>query len=68
MCSVDPANVNLLINFGTFMFVAGIVSLVTGATYFRGVIYRSDDPSGFWTSTISFLLLGGMTLLGVWLC
>lgn len=68
MCSVDPANVNLLTNFGTFMFVAGIVSLVTGTTYYRGIINRFDEPYRFWSNTIGLLLIGSMTLLAVWLC
>ena len=68
MCSVNPDNVDMLIIFGIFMLGAGVVSFLTGTTYFRGVIKRDDKPLEYWVNTIGLLLLGGMVLIGVQAC
>ena len=68
MCSIDLANVDSLSTFGLFMFGAGIVSLVTGTTYFRGLINRFDDPYRYWSNTIGLLIIGIVCMLGVRFC
>ena len=68
MCSVNPDNVDMLFNFGIFTLGAGVVSFLTGTTYFRGVIKRDDKPLEYWVNTIGLLLLGGMVLIGAQAC
>ncbi|MGD9601535.1 MAG: hypothetical protein AB7V59_06970 [Gammaproteobacteria bacterium] len=68
MCQVSPDNVPLLSAFGTVFFAGGILSVLTGRTYFRGVVARAEDPFGFWSAVIGLLLIGGLCLVGVGVC
>ncbi|MEQ8660946.1 MAG: hypothetical protein RLW62_09025 [Gammaproteobacteria bacterium] len=68
MCQVAPDHVGLLTAFGGLFCGGGVVSLLTGQTYFRGFIARDDDPLGFWTAALGLVLIGGLCLLGVAWC
>ena len=68
ICHVQPEHVSMLKFFGSVALVSGIVSYIKGVTYFRGLIYKSEDPTGYWTATISLCVLGGFVLLGVQVC
>jgi hypothetical protein len=54
--------------FGTLFFGGGVVSILTGSTYFRGLIQRAEQPFSFWSATIGLLVIGGLSLLGVMVC
>jgi drug/metabolite transporter (DMT)-like permease len=68
MCEVQPQHVSMLLTFGACLFVGGLVSLGTGATYFRRVIRRDEEPRAYWSSTFSLLFLGVLVLGGVAVC
>ena len=68
MCSVQAQHVDMLIMFGRFMLAGGILSFLTGTTYYRGLIRRDEEPFRFWSGTIGLILLGGMILLAVKYC
>ena len=68
MCQVSPDNVAMLTTFGRALLGAGGVSVLTGQTYFRGLIARDEDPLGFWSAALGFVLLGTLCLLGVAIC
>ncbi len=68
MCQVSPDYVTLLSSFGWLMLAAGGASMLTGQTYFRGLVAREEDPFGFWSAAIGYLVLGTLFLLGVAIC
>jgi hypothetical protein len=67
-CSVRPENVAMLTGFGWFVIVCGAVSLLTGATYFRRVIRREEEPRGFWVVTGGLFILGAYVLFMLLAC
>lgn len=68
MCHVQPEHVSMLRLFGGIMLTGGIISYIKDVTYFRGVIYKANDPFGYWTGTIGMSFLGCMTLFDVYFC
>lgn len=68
MCQVSPDHVAMLTAFGWLFFGGGVVSILTGRSYFRGVIARDDDPFGYWSAVFCLLLVGGACLLGLAVC
>lgn len=68
MCQVSPDNVAMLTTFGWALLAAGGISVLSGQTYFRGLIARDEDPFGFWSASIGFVILGTLCLLGVAIC
>jgi hypothetical protein len=67
-CTVRPENYTMLLVFGWFMMACGGISLLTGATYFRRVIRKIEEPRSYWVGTASFLMLGGYILFMLMAC
>jgi hypothetical protein len=61
---------HILLILGFALLFAAVVSVCTGKTFYRGLVYRAQDPSEFWwLVAISFLggvLFVGMFLYGSW--
>lgn len=68
MCKVSPEHIGMLRIFGTVFFVGGVVSILSGVTYFKGLIRRDEEPVSFWANTVFVIFLGGAVLLGTWVC
>ena len=67
MCHISPDNLGLVTGFTWLVLGAAVVSVLSGHTYFRGVIARDEAPLSFWSTTLS-LLLGGMCLYSLKTC
>jgi hypothetical protein len=68
MCLVKPEHVSMLTTFGTAFFLAGVISVLTGYTYYRRIITRTEHPFAYWSTTVGLLVLGGLTLIGLAVC
>jgi len=68
MCSVAPEHVTMLLAFGGVLLAGVPVSLLMGATYYRGVVRRAETPGLFWTCIVTNALLGGFLVGGTFLC
>lgn len=68
MCHVQAEHITMLRYFGSFMLFAGVISYFTETSYFRGVIYKAEDPYNYWAATIGMSFLGVMTLFGLHFC
>ena len=67
-CNVDPNNIVILrIVAGVFLLCA-FISIVQGQTYCKRLIKRVEEPVSFWGAVIVYFLLGGMMLLGTYVC
>ena len=49
-CHVSVENVGLLTLFGQLLAAAVVISLLTGKTYYRRVIAKSEEPFNYWFS------------------
>jgi hypothetical protein len=58
----------MLKTFGSVLLVAGVVSVMSGKTYFRRVIDRAEEPGQFWVNVICLDLLGAFIWAGVLFC
>jgi hypothetical protein len=58
----------MLMSFGALLVAAGVVSLITGKTYYRRVIQRRDEPLLFWCGAVGLLTIGGLCLIGLAVC
>lgn len=68
MCIIPPENLGTLKFFGTVLLCGGIVSLIAKATYFRGLIRRSEQPRTYWFVTLWMLGFGSFILIARALC
>lgn len=56
----------ILLILGLASLFAAVVSVCTGKTYFRGLVYRAKDPSEFWW-IVTVYFLGGVLFIGIFL-
>ena len=68
MCKIDPNNVSLLKNFGIFFLLCGGVSLVTGKTYCKRMIERSEEPASFYLVSGIYIVFGAVILIATHTC
>lgn len=68
MCKISPEHVRMLSLFGGSFLIFGVISIYLGATYYRRVIRRSEEPVAYWVTVAALLLIGGLTLAGVLFC
>jgi hypothetical protein len=54
----------LILGFG--LFFAAVVSVCTGKTFYRGLVYRAKEPSEFWW-LVAIYFLGGVLFIGTFL-
>ncbi len=68
MCKVSSENIQMLRVFGTVFLAGGMASIFFGATYYRRMIRRDEEPFSYWGTTASLLAIGGLTLWGTVAC
>ncbi len=68
MCKINPEHLQMLRLFGGAFLVFGAVSIYLGATYYRRVIRRSEEPVSYWANVTGLLLIGGLSLAGTVFC
>jgi hypothetical protein len=55
ICHVSLENVSMLTLFGQLLAAAVVISLLTGKTYYRRVIPRSEELFNYWFSRAVYL-------------
>jgi hypothetical protein len=60
----NPPYVLLILGFASIL--AAVVSVCTGKTFYRGLVYRAKDPSEFWW-LVAISFLGGVLFVGMFL-
>ncbi len=68
MCKIAPNHVGMLRFLGSVFLMCAFVSIVSGKTYYKGVIIRSEEPLAFWIAVGAYLILGTFILLGTHIC
>ena len=60
----NPPYILLILGFA--LIFAAVVSVGTGKTFYRGLVYRTKDPSEFWW-LVAISFLGGALFVGMFL-
>ena len=68
MCKIDPNNIGMLRNFASVLLLVVFFSIITGKTYFKRIIARTDEPTSFWATVLMYFLLGMMIGIGTYVC
>lgn len=68
MCKISPEHVQMLRLFGGAFLIFGLASIYLGATYYRRVIRRSEEPMSYWGNVTALLMIGGLSLAGALFC
>jgi len=68
MCHITPDHVGIITGFVWLTLGSAVVSVLSGHTYFKRVIVRSEEPASFWSATLCLLGLGGTCLYGLRTC
>ena len=68
MCKVNPSNVGMLHNVAYFFLLVAFFSIISGKTYCKRVVERTEETAAYWIIVILYFFLGASIWMGTYLC